>query len=110
MPGGAFTITARVGPQVAKSRHHSLDEALAALEAQLGGARRAPERRVLGRTYESVGQVAGRFEVKGPGVRGGIDVRGDGSAEAYRGWIRKQLVEQQPGESAVDALRRELGG
>jgi hypothetical protein len=46
--------------------------------------------------------------VRGPGVRGGIDVRGDGSAEAYRGWLRKRLVEARKGESAVDALRRAL--
>jgi hypothetical protein len=53
--------------------------------------------------------VAGRFELRGPdGVRGGIDVRGDGSAEAYTGWVRKQLVEQRAGESAIDSLRRAL--
>lgn len=65
---------------------------------------------MLGREYDPVRQVAGRFELRGPGVRGGIDVRGDGSAEAYRGWIRKQLVERRDGESAVAALRRALTG
>jgi hypothetical protein len=37
-------------------------------------------------------------------------VRGDGSAEAYKGVIRKQVVEQRDGESAIDALRRALTG
>jgi len=73
------------------------------------GVGREPARKVFGREYEPVRQVVGRFELRGPnGVRAGIDVRGDGSAEAYRGWIRKQVIEQRPGESAVDALRREL--
>jgi hypothetical protein len=43
-------------------------------------------------------------------VRGGVDVRGDGSAEAFRGRIRKHVVAREPGETAVDALRRALQG
>jgi hypothetical protein len=41
-------------------------------------------------------------------VRGGIDVRGDGSAEAFVGRITKTLVEAGPEESPVEALRRAL--
>jgi hypothetical protein len=106
-----FRITARVGSEVRRSRHATLDEALDALDAQLGGVAPEPSRRVLGREYDPVRQVAGRFELRGPrGARGGLDVRGDGSAEAYTGWLRKHVVPRRQGETAVDALGRALGG
>ena len=104
-----FTVTARIGPKVAKSKHGSLDEALAAIGEAMAGTGREGERQVLGRRYEPVRQVAGRFELRGPGgLRGGVDVRGDGSAEAFRGRIRKVVVPAEPGETALDALRRAL--
>ena len=61
------------------------------------------------REIEPVAQVALRGEVAGPGAHGGIDVRGDGSAEAFTGRWRRVLVERRPGETAHDALRRALG-
>jgi hypothetical protein len=65
---------------------------------------------VLGREYAAQDQVAGRFEVRGPGVRGGMDVRGDGSRVAYTGRIRKAVVEPRSGESVLAALGRTLSG
>ena len=107
--GGDFKLIARVGPKVRKERFGSLDEALDALGREMQGVGAAPSRKVLGREYEPVAQVAGRFELTRPdGTRAGIDVRGDGSAEAYRGRIRKKLVERESGESPLDALRRVL--
>ena len=70
---------------------------------------REPAREVLGRTYGPGDQVASRFELRGPGgARGGLDVLGDGSARAFRGWLRKEPLDPAPGETALDALRTAL--
>jgi hypothetical protein len=66
---------------------------------------------VLGREFAPVQQVAARAEVNGPRrLRAGIDLRGDGSAEAWTGRVFRRLVEVQPGEDAYAALRRTLAG
>lgn len=70
--------------------------------------RRGSARGIM-RTYEPGQIVALRAEVAGPGVHGGVDVRGDGSAEAFTGRLRRRLVEQRSGESPYEALRRALG-
>ena len=103
-----YKLVLRFGSDVRKERHPTLDEALEALGRRIPHVSRREPTGALGREYEPVRQVAGRLELHGPGARGGIDVRGDGSAEAYVGWLRKRLVERQDDESAVDALRREL--
>jgi hypothetical protein len=105
---GDYRLKVRSGPHVRKARFPTLEGALLAIEQELGMVPREPAHSALFRDYEPGQQVAGRFEISGPGVRGGLDVRGDGAAEAYRGWIRKEPVERLPGESAVDALRRAL--
>ena len=107
-----YKLTVRRRGATARERFASLTEALAALEARLDalapGGRRDRER-ALSRELAPVEQVALRGEIAGPGVRGGVDVRGDGSAEAFTGRWRRVLVEREPGETACDALRRVMG-
>ena len=96
-----------------KHRHERMDEALASLRQtgeELAGT--APAQAVGGRLirrFDPVQQVVARLELKGPGVRAGVDVRGDGSVEAFTGRLGRTVVHQQPGESPYDALARELG-
>ena len=108
----AYKLTVRRRGATTRERFASLPEALAALDARLDdlatGARRGRERGLV-RDVEPVAQVALRAEVAGPGARGGIDVRGDVSAEAYTGRWRRVLIKRAPDETACDALRRVLG-
>jgi hypothetical protein len=109
----AYTLTVRRRGATNRERFTTLGEALAALETRLDSLSRPERRRAelgLGREYEPVQQVAVRGEVAGPGrLRAGVDLRGDGSAEAFTGRWRRQLVERRPGETAYEALRRALG-
>jgi hypothetical protein len=113
-----YTVTIRVGPRVRRERVPSLADAIDVLELRLttlGPDVRRPTQRALAREYEPVQQVAARGELSGPSrlvprVQAGADVRGDGSIEAYRGRVRRELVAQERGETAFDALRRVLGG
>ena len=107
----AWRVTIRIGPKVRKLRAQSAQDAVDLLETELtsAGARR-DEVNALTRTYSPQQQVAARGEIAG-GIRGpraGVDVRGDGSSEAYTGRITRRLIEQRDGESAFDALRRTL--
>jgi hypothetical protein len=108
----AYTLTVRRRGGVRRERFATLPEALAALEARLDelapGERRGRERS-LGRDVAPAAQVALRGEVSGRGARGGVDVRGDGSAEAFTGRWRRVPVQREAGETAHDALRRALG-
>jgi hypothetical protein len=108
-----YTVTARADAKVRKQRFDELDEALAALERIAGeladGAHARPAGGFLIRRLDPVQQVVGRIELAGPGrVRGGVDVRGDGSSEAFLGRVRRRLIEQQGRETPFDALRRVL--
>jgi hypothetical protein len=108
-----YTLKLRFGPKVEHQRFDSLDPALDALEQEMRASAQTERRTTVDlryREFTPVQQVAVRAELSGPrGLRAGIDLRGDGSAEAFTGRFRRRLVEQQDGESPYDALRRVLG-
>jgi hypothetical protein len=111
-----WKLTVRVGPRVQRSSFDDLDAALEALEARGHELAQSAPRQAYDakfKRFEPVQQVIARLELAGPerlvaSARGGVDIRGDGSAEAYRGRVRRQVIPEQRGEDAYAALRREL--
>lgn len=96
-----------------RARFDELSDALATLERRGAELQETADAHTIdpkiSRRFEPVQQVVARLELAGPGrLRAGVDVRGDGSAEAWTGRVRRKLVEQLPRESPYDALRRSL--
>ncbi|HXS45140.1 MAG TPA: hypothetical protein VN751_10970 [Solirubrobacteraceae bacterium] len=108
----AYRLIVRRRGATERRRFDALSEALDALESAvdaLAPGERRPTERALARDVAPVAQVAVRAEIAGPrGLRGGVDLRGDGSTEAFTGRVRRRLVERRPGETAYEALRRAL--
>ena len=110
----SYRLTVRVRGKVKRERFESLPAALDALDVRAEGLARdadeKPEGGGLMRRIEPIQQVVARLELAGPRrLRVGIDVRGDGSTEAWTGRLRREVVEQRGGEDASAALRRALG-
>lgn len=108
-----YTLTTRIRGKVAHDHFEDLDSALRALErsghALQGQADAESVGGSLMRRFEPQSQVSARLELSGPGrVRGGVDVRGDGSAVPFTGRLLRKEVEREGRESAYDALRRAL--
>jgi hypothetical protein len=111
-----WKLTVRSGPKVKRSSFPDIQPALEELEARGHElARSAPDRAVDAKfkRFEPQQRVIARLELAGPerfvpSVRVGVDVRGDGSVEAYRGRVRRSVIEERKGESAYAALRRVL--
>jgi hypothetical protein len=108
-----YKLLVRVRGKVERERHQSLDVALDRLEVRAEslarGADAEPEGGGLMRRIEPIQQVVARLELVGPRrLRGGIDVRGDGSTEAWTGRLRREVVQVRAGEDAFAALRRAL--
>jgi hypothetical protein len=111
-----WRLTVRAGPKVDKDRFDGLAPALDELERrgrELVKTAPRGEIDVMTRQFEPVQQVAARLEVSGPQTllpktHAGVDVRGDGSVEAYVGRVRRAVVDQRNGEDAFAALRRVL--
>jgi hypothetical protein len=113
-----YRLTVRDGPRVARARYAELKPALDALAAHVERLRDRPPRTAIDlhvRRFEPIAQVVARAELSGPQrllprLRAGIDVRGDGSAEAWTGRASRRVVAQRDGESPASALRRALTG
>lgn len=111
-----WKLTVRSGPKVKHSSFDDLDDALAALEDRARElSSTAPNKPVNVKItrFEPADQVLARLELSGPqrlvpGVRAGVDVHGDGSVQAYKGRVRREVIEPRGGESAYAALRRAL--
>jgi hypothetical protein len=111
-----WKLTVRAGPKVERSRHRELGTALDVLQARAEELARTAPREAIDvryKQFEPIQQVAARLELAGPqrlvpSVRAGVDVRGDGSTEAYLGRVRRQVVKERKGETTFKALRRVL--
>lgn len=111
-----WKLTVRAGPKVKRSTFSEIGDALDELEAR---AREliatAPGEGFDARfkRFEPSERVVARLELAGPerfvpNVRAGVDVRGDGSAQAYRGRVRREVIAARGSESPFTALRRTL--
>jgi hypothetical protein len=104
-------VVVRSGPRVERLEAGSLDAALDLIEQRARALAGGPGRATVDlryKAFEPVQQVAHRLELRGGRVAAGLDVRGDGSVEAWTGRLRRRLVVQEPGESPYAALRRTL--
>ena len=106
----SYRLKVRSGPRVERQRFGDRDAALAELETRAHALADDADARMIDlklRRFEPVAQVVARIELAGPRrLRAGLDVRGDGSVEAYTGALRRRVIEQRAGESAYEALRR----
>ncbi len=108
----SYSLTLRREGDSERQRFVTLDGALDALETEVRAMAQTVRKETtksLGREYQPAELVAVRAEVSGPGVRGGIDLRGDGSVEAFSGRVRRAVIEPREDEDSYAALRRVLG-
>ena len=106
-----YTLTIRISAKVRKKQHRGLAVALQQLEREGRELQEAAHEHPVGgtliRRLEPVQIVVARLELSGPGqLRAGVDIRGDGSSEAFTGRLRRRVVEQRDGEDPYEALRR----
>jgi hypothetical protein len=107
-----YALTARIRGKVERESFDDLGAALDALERWGHLLQGRADADIVGgslmRRFQPEDQVTARLELSGRGVRGGVDVRGDGTAVPFTGRLRRSVVERRDGESAYDALRRQM--
>jgi hypothetical protein len=111
-----WKLTERAGPKVSRSSFDDVERALEELESrgrELADAAPGESVNVKYKRFEPDQRVVARLELAGPerfvpSVRAGVDVRGDGSVEAFRGRVRREVISENRGESPYAALRRVL--
>lgn len=105
----------RHGARVSRDAFDDLDAAIAAADAAVERVREEGTLRAVKmlREFEPAERVAARIEVGSGGwLRGraaGVDVMGDGALVPFAGGVRRRTLKPRDGESALDAVRRELG-
>jgi hypothetical protein len=112
-----WKLTVRTGARVQSTGFDELDPALDALEVRARELAKSAPRQPLElryKRYDAVQRVFARVELSGPqrllpNIRAGLDVRGDGSIEPYRGRVKREPIEQSKGETPYAALRRAVG-
>ncbi len=112
----SWRLTVRTGGRVEHARWDGLDQVLDALEARARELMSSASAGTVDLKLKRIGpaqQVVARLELAGPerwfpSVKAGIDIHGDGSAEAFRGGVRRVELEQRQGENAFAALRHAL--
>ena len=108
-----FTLTTRLSGEVEHERFDALSDAVDALERAGHRLQGQADADVVGgtlmRRYEPQDQVTARLEIRGRGVRVGVDVRGDGSAVPFTGRVIRGEIAREADENAYDAIRRSLG-
>ena len=113
MPRPRYRLKVRAGPRVERHHFDEREQALAELESRaraLADGAHAKRIDLKTRQFEPVAQVVARIELAGPSrLRAGVDVRGDGSVEVYRGKVRRERIAPERGERPFEALRRTLG-
>jgi hypothetical protein len=107
-----WTLTARIRGKVERERFADMQAALDALERRghtlQGRADADAVGGTLMRRFQPEDLVTARLELRGPRVTAGVDVRGDGSAVAFTGRLRRSEIQRRDRETAYDALRRQL--
>lgn len=105
-----YTVTIRNGPKVTRARFDDLDAAITELEGVLrpiASRTNLPPATAFVREIPAADQIVARGEIGGPHrLRIGVDVRGDGSTEAFEGRIRRTPITPDSGEDAFQSLRR----
>jgi hypothetical protein len=110
----SWTLTVRDGSEVERTQFTDLEKALGALDRRLSELEPTAHREdvhLLKRKIDASRLVPVRVELAGPQrfrptFRGGIDLRGDGSMEAFTGRSRRTLIAQGKRESPLQAFRR----